>query len=150
MSFSPYCIAFVYLSVELHSTHDIRIRTFFELLAASTLSQFWGFRKACPRSVGLFVMYPRSSYLPLRTVSDPAALQQCWTRSYNMLSPRRLRVILILAVLMFLATIFVRLDKHLATLPAQFRQFTQHNVSSETGLSPKMYAGLTSHMYNTS
>jgi hypothetical protein len=48
-------MASVYLSVELHSTHDIRIRTLSEILAANTLSRFSSFRKACPRTVGLLL-----------------------------------------------------------------------------------------------
>jgi alpha-N-acetylglucosamine transferase len=48
-----------------------------------------------------------------------------------MLSPRKLRVVLISGILVFFVAVFIRLDKHLANLPAQFRQFTQHNISSE-------------------
>jgi alpha-N-acetylglucosamine transferase len=41
---------------------------------------------------------------------------------------------LILGVLMFLAVVFVRLDKHLPSLPARFRQFAQPYTSSDTKL----------------
>jgi alpha-N-acetylglucosamine transferase len=47
-----------------------------------------------------------------------------------MISTRKLRIAGIVALLLLLMMVFIRFDEHLSSLPAQFRDFTQHDGSS--------------------